>query len=53
MQDKALEVLNQVTEGNRLVSIISHVDKLGESIPQKILVKSGEKGSRLSMEFSV
>ena len=50
--DKALEVLNQLTEGNRLVGIISHVDKLGESIPQKILVKNGEKGSRLSVEFS-
>ena len=50
--DKALDVLNQLTEGNRLVGIISHVDKLDESIPQKIRVKLGEKGSTLSMEIA-
>ena len=50
--DKALEVLNQLSEGKRLVGIISHVDKLDESIPQKIRVKSGEKGSSLSLELA-
>ena len=50
--DKALDVLNQLTEGNRLVGIISHVDKLDESIPQKIRVKHGEKGSSLSLELA-
>ena len=50
--DKALEVLRQLTEGNRLVGIISHVDKLDESIPQKIRVRHGEKGSSLKPEFS-
>ena len=49
--DKALEVLNQLSEGKRLVGIISHVDKLDESIPQKIRVRSGEKGSSLSLEL--
>ena len=49
--DKALDVLDQLTEGNRLVGVISHVDRLGESIPQKIRVKSGEKGSALSLEL--
>ena len=48
--DRALDVLGQLTEGNRLVGIISHVDKLSESIPQKIRVRSGEKGSTLSLE---
>ncbi|MBO4916105.1 MAG: SMC family ATPase, partial [Oscillospiraceae bacterium] len=37
--DNAITVLNQLTEGNRLVGIISHVDKLEESIPQKLRVK--------------
>ena len=50
--DKALDVLNQLTEGNRLVGIISHVDKLDESIPQKIRVRNGEKGSSLSLELA-
>ncbi len=48
--DKALSVLSQLTEGNRLVGIISHVDKLGESIPQKILVSSTGHGSTLRIE---
>lgn len=47
MLDNALAVLNQLTQGNRLVGIISHVDKLSASIPQKIVVKSGPKGSSL------
>ena len=47
--DMALDVLNQLTEGNRLVGIISHVDKLDESIPQKLRVTSGEVGSRVDL----
>ena len=49
--DKALEVLGQLTEGKRLVGIISHVDKLDESIPQKIRAQSGERGSTLRLEL--
>ena len=49
--DKALEVLSQLSEGRRLVGIISHVDQLEESIPQKIRVKSGPRGSSLSLEL--
>lgn len=50
--DKALDVLNQLTEGNRLVGIISHVDKLDESIAQKVRVRHSEKGSSLSLELA-
>ncbi len=49
MLSSALEVLNQLTQGDRLVGIISHVDKLSASIPQKILVKNTPKGSRLDV----
>ena len=49
--DRALNVLDQLTEGDRLVGIISHVDKLGESIPQKIRVRSTPRGSELSLEL--
>ena len=45
--EKALDVLNRLTEGNRMVGIISHVDKLEESISQKIVVKNTECGSVL------
>lgn len=47
--DRALSVLNRLTEGNRLVGIISHVARLEESIPQQIRVKNGEKGSSLEV----
>ena len=50
--DNVIQVLQQLTEGNRLVGIISHVDKLEESIPQKLRVSSGEHGSTVSMELS-
>ena len=50
--DKALEVLGQLSEGNRLVGIISHVDKLDESIPQKIRVTCDGKGSHARQELS-
>ena len=50
--DRALDVLNQLTEGDRLVGIISHVDRLDESIPQKIRVRHGEKGSSLTLELA-
>lgn len=44
--DKAIEVLGQLLQGNRLVGVISHVDKLESGIQRKILVTSGPKGSR-------
>lgn len=48
--DTALDVLNQLTEGNCLVGIISHVSRLEESIPEKIRVKNSERGSSLQFE---
>ena len=48
--DTALEVLNQLTAGNCLVGIISHVSRLEESIPQKIIVKNSGRGSTLRFE---
>lgn len=48
--DTALNVLGQLTQGNCLVGIISHVSRLEESIPQKIRVTSSERGSSLRLE---
>ena len=50
--DSAIAVLHQLTQGNRLVGIISHVDKLEESIPQKLRVKKTACGSELIPELS-
>ena len=50
--DKALDVLDQLSAENRLVGIISHVDKLDESIPQKIRVACDDRGSHARVELS-
>jgi len=50
--DKAIEVLRQLAGDRRLVGIISHVDKLEESIPRKLRVRSTPRGSRLELELS-
>ena len=50
--DNVIDVLKQLTEGNRLVGVISHVDKLEESIHQKLRVKSTDRGSTLVPELS-
>ena len=50
--DNVITVLKQLTEGNRLVGVISHVDKLEESIPMKVRVKSTSSGSTLETELS-
>ena len=47
--DRAMAVLGRLTEGNRLVGIISHVARLEESIPQQIRVKNGAEGSSLEI----
>ncbi len=47
MLDNALAVLNGLSQGDRLVGLISHVDKLSASIPRKIEVRNGPQGSSL------
>ena len=43
---------NQLTEGERLVGIISHVDKLDECIPRKIRVRATDHGSEIALELA-
>ena len=50
--DNVIAVLQQLSEGNRLVGVISHVDKLEESIPQKLRITSGAHGSSIAVELS-
>ena len=50
-QQAALRALSDLTTGNRLVGIISHVEYLAERIDKKILVsKDKESGSRIRIE---
>lgn len=44
-RDQAVEVLQKLSYGNRLVGIISHVSELKETIDKKIIVKKGSAGS--------
>ena len=46
--DKSIQVLKGLSEGNQnLVGIISHVNRLEESIMEKIVVTNSKKGSSL------
>ena len=48
--DKAVSVLNSLTDSSsHLVGIISHVDRLQESIVQQLVVKNTENGSTLEL----
>lgn len=47
--DKAVEVLTHLAGNTNQIGIISHVAKLEESIPKKILVTGSEKGSSLKI----
>lgn len=49
--EQAMKILNDLTEGNRLVGIISHVAELRERIDKKIVVTKGISGSGLRMEL--
>ena len=48
--DKSVQVLNSLSDDDsHLVGIISHVSRLEESIPQKIVVHNSNKGSTLTV----
>lgn len=51
--DSVIGVLQQLAEGDRLVGVISHVDKLEESIPHKLRVTSGGRGRGSSIEMEL
>jgi exonuclease SbcC len=47
--EQAIETLNSLTTGNRMVGIISHVGELKERIDKKILIEKSMEGSRLKI----
>jgi len=51
--DGAMEILNNLSQANRLVGIISHREELMENIPQQIKVKKTKEGSQLTFETGV
>ena len=47
--DSAVGVLKGLTSGDRMVGIISHVDKLESSINSKLLISTGKNGSSIEL----
>lgn len=47
--DAAVNILNGLTDGNRIVGIISHVSELRDRIERKLVVKKGRNGSTTEM----
>lgn len=47
--DKAMNVLSSLAGDSRQIGIISHVEKLGECIPKKLLVKGSDRGSSVKI----
>ncbi len=51
-RNQAIEVLQQLSGGKRMVGIISHVTELKEQIDHKLVVIRSDKGSRVNWEMS-
>ncbi len=49
--EQAIKILHELTEGNRLVGIISHVAELRERIDKKLIVKKDIYGSSIIVEI--
>jgi len=49
--EKAIQMLMQLSEGSRLVGIISHVSELRERIDKKIIVSKRPEGSSVRLEY--
>ena len=49
-REQAVEVLQKLSYGDRLVGIISHVSELKETIEKKIIVKKGSGGSTVEIK---
>lgn len=47
--NQAVDILNQLTQGNRLVGIISHVSQLKENIDKKLIVRKNNTGSTVEI----
>ncbi|MBR6543119.1 MAG: SMC family ATPase [Anaerotignum sp.] len=49
-REQAVEVLQKLSSGDRLVGIISHVSELKETIDKKVIVKKGSAGSTVELK---
>ena len=49
-RERAVEVLQRLSYGNRLVGIISHVSELKEAVDKKIIIQKGNNGSVVTLQ---
>ncbi|MCI8825332.1 MAG: SMC family ATPase [Lachnospiraceae bacterium] len=50
-RNQAVNILNELSEGKRLVGIISHVSELKSQVETKLVVKKNDKGSSIVWEI--
>lgn len=51
-RNQAVRVLQEMTEGSRLIGIISHVSELKQEIEDQLLVSKDENGSHVKWQIS-
>lgn len=49
----ALEMLNQLSDSNKLIGIISHRAELKEVIPKKVMIRKNNKGSQINIDLGL
>lgn len=49
----AINMLQELSIGNKLIGIISHRQELKEEIPKKILIKKSNKGSSIDIDLGI
>lgn len=49
--ESSIKILTEIVSSKQIVGVISHVDKLKESLTTKIVVEKGTKGSNLRLQF--
>ncbi len=50
-REQAINTLNQLTDNNKLIGIISHVTELKERIDKKIIITKSQEGSNINIEL--
>ena len=50
-RNQALHLLVSLSEGNRLIGIISHVSELKSQVETKLVITKSEKGSKATWEM--
>jgi exonuclease SbcC len=48
--ERAMGIIAELAEGNRLVGLISHMDELKTKIDRRIVIERGRQGSRIRIE---